>query len=162
MQQQQLLRHSTSGVGLPDRGPQLTKNQTKLIEHLLQQFRAAGLQPPTIEQCIEQTPKNKQDVVDLLKMASESGDLVKIDSQTYLAAEALEQAWQTLQPRLENGHSLTVSQIRDDLQITRKLAVPLCEYLDQVEWTIRDGDLRYLGPKAPQQQTPCPADQGSP
>jgi translation elongation factor TU len=161
MQQQQRLRHSASGVGLPDRGPQLTRNQAKLIDQLLQQFRAAGLQPPTIEQCIEQAPKNKQDVVDLLKMASESGDLVRIDPQTYLAAEALEQVWRTLQPQLVDGQSLTVSQIRDLLQITRKLAVPLCEYLDQVQWTLRQGDLRGLGPQAPRLEAPCPAEQGS-
>lgn len=138
------LRHSATGIGLPNRGPSLTKNQLKLLEQLLQQFRTAGLNPPTIEQCIEQAPKNKQDVVDLLKMATESGDLVAIDKQTFLAAECFEGAWRVLLPHFAEGAGLTVSQIRDHLEITRKLAVPLCEYLDAVGLTVRNGDLRQL------------------
>jgi selenocysteine-specific elongation factor len=145
LQQTHKLRHSATGIGLPNRGPNLTKNQLKLLEQLLQQFRSAGLNPPTIEQCIEQTPKNKQDVVDLLKMATESGDLVAIDKQTYLASECFEAAWRVLLPHFAEGAGLTVSQIRDHLEITRKLAVPLCEYLDAVGLTVRNGDLRQLG-----------------
>jgi selenocysteine-specific elongation factor len=102
------------------------------------------LNPPTIEQCIDQAPKNKQDVVDLLKMATESGDLISVDKQTYLAAECFEGAWRVLLPHFAAGNGLTVSQIRDHLEITRKLAVPLCEYLDAVGLTVRNGDLRQL------------------
>ncbi len=142
------LRHSATGIGLPDRGPNLTKNQGKLLEQLLQLFRSSGLQPPSIEHCIDQAPKNKQDVVDLLKMATESGDLVRLDSQTYLAAETLEEAWQQILPSLMSGEGVTVSEIRDRLGITRKLAVPLCEFLDQTGRTQRNGDLRVLGPQA--------------
>ncbi len=144
LQQTHKLRHSATGIGLPNRGPNLTKNQLKLLEQLLQQFRLAGLNPPTIEQCVEQTPKNKQDVVDLLKMATESGDLVAIDKQTYLASECFEAAWRVLLPHFADGVGLTVSQIRDHLEITRKLAVPLCEYLDAVGLTVRNGDFRQL------------------
>jgi len=144
LQQTHKLRHSATGIGLPNRGPNLTKNKLKLLEQLLQQFRGAGLNPPTIEQCIAQTPKNKQDVVDLLKMATESGDLVAIDKQTFLASECFEAAWQLLLPHFADGNGLTVSQIRDHLEITRKLAVPLCEYLDAVGLTVRNGDVRQL------------------
>ena len=37
---------------------------------------------------------------------------------------------------------LTVAEIRDLLGMTRKFAVPLCEYLDRVGVTRREGDLR--------------------
>ncbi|MBL8890727.1 MAG: selenocysteine-specific translation elongation factor [Planctomycetaceae bacterium] len=148
LQQSHKLRRSATGIGLPDRGPNLTKNQAKLLEQLLQQFRSAGLQPPTIEQCIGLAAKNKQDVEDLLKMAAESGDLVRVDRETYLAREAFEPAWQSIRALFEQTSGLTVSQIRDHLQITRKLAVPLCEYLDACGLTKRDGDLRALGANA--------------
>ena len=36
----------------------------------------------------------------------------------------------------------TVAEIRDLLGTTRKYAVPLCEYLDRIGVTPRDGDLR--------------------
>jgi selenocysteine-specific elongation factor len=37
-----------------------------------------------------------------------------------------------------------VAEIRDLLGTTRKFAVPICEYLDRVGVTRRDGDLRVL------------------
>ena len=46
--------------------------------------------------------------------------------------------------RLAEGKGLTVAEIRDLLGTTRKYAVPLCEYLDRVGVTRRDGDLRVL------------------
>ena len=47
--------------------------------------------------------------------------------------------------RLASGAGATVAEIRDLLGTTRKYAVPLCEYLDRVGVTRRDGDLRVLG-----------------
>ncbi len=44
----------------------------------------------------------------------------------------------------EGGTGLTVADIRDILGTTRKFAVPLCEYLDRVGVTRRNGDFRTL------------------
>ena len=41
---------------------------------------------------------------------------------------------------------LTLSEIRELLATSRKYAVPLCEYWDKVQFTIRKGDLRLLAP----------------
>ena len=49
-----------------------------------------------------------------------------------------------LQRELANGKSLTVSEIRELLATSRKFAVPICEYLDRIGFTRRDGDLRSL------------------
>jgi selenocysteine-specific elongation factor len=42
------------------------------------------------------------------------------------------------------AEGLTVSQIREILDTSRKFAVPYCEYLDQSGFTRRQGDLRML------------------
>ena len=44
----------------------------------------------------------------------------------------------------QQGSGLTVAEIRDLLGTTRKYAVPLCEYLDRISLTRREGDLRFL------------------
>jgi selenocysteine-specific elongation factor len=49
--------------------------------------------------------------------------------------------------KLAQGSGLTVAEIRDLLGTTRKYAVPLCEYLDRVGVTRREGDLRFLAEK---------------
>ena len=45
---------------------------------------------------------------------------------------------------LEENEGMTLSQIRELLGTTRKYAVPLCEYYDQIGFTQRNGDLRVL------------------
>jgi selenocysteine-specific elongation factor len=50
---------------------------------------------------------------------------------------------------LQSGQGATVAEIRDLLGTTRKYAVPLCEYLDRIGVTRREGDLRFLGNAAP-------------
>ena len=47
------------------------------------------------------------------------------------------------------GPGMTVAEIRDLLGTTRKYAVPLCEYLDRIGVTRREGDLRFLASPVP-------------
>ena len=42
-----------------------------------------------------------------------------------------------------------MAEIRDLLGTTRKFAVPLCEYLDRIGVTRREGDLRVLAAPTP-------------
>ncbi len=53
--------------------------------------------------------------------------------------------------RLQSPPGITVGDVRDLLGVTRKHALPYCEYLDRVGVTRREGDLRYLA------ETPAPA-----
>jgi selenocysteine-specific elongation factor len=46
--------------------------------------------------------------------------------------------------KLKDSKGMTVAEIRDLLGTTRKYAVPLCEYLDRIGFTRREGDLRVL------------------
>jgi selenocysteine-specific elongation factor len=54
-----------------------------------------------------------------------------------------------------SGPGLTVAEIRDLLETTRKYAVPLCEFLDRSGITRREGDLRVLAQKTT--KSPAPA-----
>jgi selenocysteine-specific elongation factor len=60
----------------------------------------------------------------------------------YLHTDAETEMRRRVAERLTSGAGLTVAEIRDLLGTTRKYAVPLCEYLDRVGLTRREGDLR--------------------
>ena len=49
-----------------------------------------------------------------------------------------------IQRQMANGTGLTVSEIKELLATSRKFAVPICEYLDRIGFTRREGDLRML------------------
>jgi len=68
---------------------------------------------------------------------------VRIADAIYLHRDAETQMRKLVGERLAAGKGLTVAEIRDLLSTTRKFAVPLCEYLDRVGVTRREGDLRF-------------------
>jgi selenocysteine-specific elongation factor len=72
------------------------------------------------------------------------GQLVKVADDLYLHADAEADMRRRVGDKLREGKGLTVAEIRDLLGTTRKFAVPLCEYLDRVGVTRREGDLRLL------------------
>lgn len=144
MQQAGRLRASPRGIALPGRGPQLSANEQKLIDQIIEQYRAAGFQPPSVEEVLAGVTRNQQSVPQLLALAEAEGRLVRVSDEFYLHAEADQQMRSMLNERMQQGQGLTVSEIRELLGTSRKYAVPICEYLDQSGFTRREGDMRFL------------------
>ena len=84
------IRVTDRGVGLAGRGPQLSKAETQLLSTLIQQFKAAGFQPPTVKECEAAATKNKASVASLVTLAATEGDLIEISSDYYLHREVVE------------------------------------------------------------------------
>ena len=139
------VRQTSKGIGLADRAPKLSKKERQVLVQIIDQYRKAGFQPPTVRECQDSVLRNQQSVPQLVSLAASDGDLVEINSEYYLHVEAEA----TLKSKLrvafaEKQQGLTLSEIREMLETTRKYAVPICEYLDKTGFTIRDGDLRKL------------------
>lgn len=132
------------GVALAGRGPQLSRNERQMLTQIIETYRAAGVQPPSLDEVRQQTPRNQAAVPQLIALAAAAGDLVPISPEFYLHAEAERHIRHALEERLSTGQGLTVSQIREILGTSRKYAVPICEYLDRVGFTRREGDARLL------------------
>ena len=132
------------GVALAGHGPQLSPQQRDVLERIVEIYHAARFQPPAAQQVQAQVARNQAAVPELIKLAAAQGRLVAIAPDFYLHADVEQQMRQTLAGRLAHGDGLTVSQIREILDTTRKYAVPLCEYLDRTGFTERRGDLRIL------------------
>jgi selenocysteine-specific elongation factor len=138
------IRLTQRTVGLADRGPQLSKGERQVLEQLLEMFRHAGLQPPSIKECEQAVSKNQKSVRSLIALAVSDGDLIEFGEQLYLHSEVFVQLCAELTRAFQETAALTVSEIRERLGTTRKFAVPLCQYLDRIGFTVRDGDLRRL------------------
>ncbi|MCA9218201.1 MAG: selenocysteine-specific translation elongation factor [Planctomycetales bacterium] len=138
------VRLTEKGVGLADRGPKLSKNEKVLLASLIQQFKDAAFQPPTVKECQAAAPKNQASVPQLISLAASDGDLVEISSDFFIHADVERELKEKLIEAMPDGNGLTLSEIREMLQTTRKYAVPICEYLDRTGFTVRDGDLRRI------------------
>lgn len=144
MAKEKRVRLTERGVGLAGRGPQLSKSETQLLAELVAKFKTAGFQPPTVKECEKSAAKNKASVASLISLAATEGDLVQVSSEFYLHRDVVQSLRDKLTATIQSQGGLTLSQIRELMDTTRKYAVPICEYLDRTGFTKRDGDLRIL------------------
>ncbi|HWB12142.1 MAG TPA: selenocysteine-specific translation elongation factor [Pirellulales bacterium] len=143
------LKIGERGIALPGHGPQLSKNEQKLLADIIETFRTSGYEPPTVEEIRSRTTKNQQSVEQLVALAAAEGQLVEIGGGFFLHADVEHRLRAALTAEMGAGQGRTVSQLRELLGTTRKYAVPLCEYLDRSGFTRREGDMRYLATRPP-------------
>ena len=144
LESQGTLRIGKAGLALTAHRTQLSPAQQEIQDRLLEQYREAKFQPPTVaELTAKQEPGKAKEITNLIQLAVANGDLVHISQDLHLHRDAAHQLREKLTPKLQAG-GMTLSSIRELLGTTRKFAVPICEYLDRIGFTRRDGDERVL------------------
>jgi selenocysteine-specific elongation factor len=123
--------------------PKLSNNLRKLRDKIIEAYHQARFSPPELSSFAGAAGGNAASLQDLFDVCVAEGYLCKISSDVYLHAEAQANMCRLVQDALAQGGGLTVAEIRDLLGTTRKFAVPLCEYLDRLGITRREGDLRF-------------------
>ena len=131
-------------IGRADFKPKLSGNLRKLKDKLVADYKTAGFQPPEPKSFAGLAGGNAANLKDLFDVCIAEGLLVQISEDVFLHSDVDADMKRRLTERLAAGPGLTVAEIRDLLGTTRKYAVPICEYLDRVGFTRREGDLRLL------------------
>jgi selenocysteine-specific elongation factor len=145
LKNQKKVNANVNSIGMVGYGPKLSKGQKVLLEELVATIRAAGLKAPSVDDLVKAAKKNKESVAELLELGSENGDLVKVSDDLYFHADVILDTRERLKEEIEKANGLTMSEIRQILDTSRKYAIPLCEYFDEIGFTVRDGDKRLLG-----------------
>jgi len=131
-------------VARADFKPKLSANLRKLKDKLVATFLEAGFQPPEPASFAGQAGGNAASLKDLFDVCVAEGLLVAISDGVYLHSDLVADMRRRVTDKLSAGPGLTVAEIRDLLGTTRKFAVPICEYLDRIAVTRREGDLRLM------------------
>jgi selenocysteine-specific elongation factor len=131
-------------IARADFKPKLSGNQRKLKEKIVAAYQEARFQPPELASFANQAGGNAASLRDLFDVCVAEGLLARVTDELYLHADTEAEMRRLVTERLQQGPGLTVAEIRDILGTTRKYAVPLCEYLDRIGVTRREGDLRLL------------------
>jgi selenocysteine-specific elongation factor len=134
-------------IARADFKPKLSANQRKLKDRIVEAHVQGGFQPPEPKEFANHAGGNASSLKDIFDVAVAEGFLVKVSDDLFLSAEADVHLRRTISERLRTGTGLTVAEIRDLLGTTRKFAVPICEHLDRIGLTRREGDLRVLAAK---------------
>ena len=131
-------------IALAGYAPRLSAAQSRLRQQTLAALDEAGLKPPTPAELARATATDEGRVRQILSLCADEGELVSLDGEFYLHRDVEASMRDRLRERLEQDGGMTVSQIKDLLGTTRKFAVPICEHLDRIGFTRREGDVRVL------------------
>jgi selenocysteine-specific elongation factor len=108
-------------------------------EELRRTLAAQPLEPPSRKELTRNAAAQRA-----LKFLIESGEVVEISVELVLSAAAAAQATATVKAFLAKHGPSTVSELRQSLGSSRRVVVPLLEYLDRTFVTVRHGDKRAL------------------
>ncbi len=133
-----------NAVALASFKPKLTATQLRLYEIIDDAYKSAGFSPPSAGNLAQEHAVDVAEVKPIIELAASGGHLVHLGGGMHIHKDCEEQLREKITTALAEGEGMTVSQIRDLLGITRKHAVPICEYLDRIGLTKRQGDLRVL------------------
>ena len=135
------LVESQTSLRLPDFAVTFTPAQQKSIDVLLARFTSQPWAAPSV--------KESEAAVgaDVLAALIELGQLVRLSEDVLLLPETYQAAVTRIEAHLQANRTITVAQVRDMFDTSRKYALALMEYLDAKGITKRVGDERVMGTK---------------
>ncbi len=119
-------------------------DQTEARKKILNSYKTSGLTPPyfkDINKTLDMDPSSTGDVLHLLV---EEGMIIRAKDDLYFYADTISKLQQKLVAFLEKNEELTTPQFKEMTGVSRKYLIPLIEYFDSKNVTIRIGDIRKL------------------
>jgi len=112
--------------------------QQEKIDALLSEFESHPYSPPSYKQCVDRIGE------ELLRALIVTGQLTQVGEDVLFQPMVFDEMRQAVITQIEETGSITLGQLRDKFDTSRKYAVAVLEYLDQAGVTIRRGDVREL------------------
>ncbi len=116
----------------------LSKEQEVEVKNFFQKFNAAPYNPPGFKESQELLGE------DLLTALIFTGRLIRVSDDIIFTPDAYHQMIAMVKERLYQNGSISLTELRDHFQTSRRFALALLEHLDLVGMTVRQGDLRIL------------------
>jgi selenocysteine-specific elongation factor len=120
-------------VGLPEHTPTLAPEQERVVQRLLDSYRAAPYSPPAPD--VEP---------ELLGWLLEQGKITRVAPDVAFLPHTYAEMVAWAREQISATGSVTVAQFRDRFGSSRKYALALLEHLDERKITRRAGDARVL------------------
>ena len=125
-------------VYLKDHTVQLNERDKKSVDQLLMKFDSDPYAPPSKKEATQEIGE------DLVRFLLESGSLVQVSEDVIFNSDAYEEMVDKVKGGLKESGTITVAEVRDKFQTSRKYALALMEHLDAIGLTVREEDKRRL------------------
>ncbi|MBN2034034.1 MAG: selenocysteine-specific translation elongation factor [Deltaproteobacteria bacterium] len=120
----------------------LAQDQEKIRRQIEETYLKSGIQPPYFKELKEKFPGNT--AADMLGVMVKDGILVKVKEDLYFHRDVIEGLKNRLVGFLKDMGEIDTPQFKEMTNASRKYTIPLLEYFDITQLTMRVGDKRML------------------
>lgn len=142
LQRQGELTGDGQHVALKEFQANLTAKQQQVLEQVITATEQVGLSFLDEKQLSKRVPCSSRDLEAVLSYASQGGLVVHLGQGQYLDHATFDVVLEKIKAALAERETMTMAEIRDLLETTRRYALPICEYLDELGYTERDQNVR--------------------
>ena len=123
----------------------LASDQKKVKKEIEEIYLKGALQPPYFKDLKARFPGNTG--TDVLQVMIADGRLIKVKEDLYFHSNVLEDLKEKLISFLKENKDITTPRFKEMTGASRKYTIPLIEYFDRSNTTVRVGDSRVLREK---------------
>ena len=143
MKSKQIVQEENT-VRLDSHRVSLGQDQADVREKILKAYRTGGLQPPYFREVVKTLDADPKRTKDVLMLLVEEGQILKTKDDLYFYAKAVDALKNRLVDFLKTHGEITTPQFKEMTGASRKYVIPLIEYFDSKNVTLRVGDSRKL------------------
>ncbi|MCS6908860.1 MAG: selenocysteine-specific translation elongation factor [Anaerolineales bacterium] len=132
------VKEEKTALALSEFQIRLSPGQQEQVNTLLRLFAQAPFSPPSVKECKQKLGE------ELYTALLELEELIQVSEEVVFRRQDYLKAKETVRQLITNQGEISAAQVRDHLQTSRKYALALLEYLDQIGFTERRGDVRIL------------------
>jgi selenocysteine-specific elongation factor len=119
-------------------------DQQSLRDQILKSYTEGGLTPPYFKQVVAQMEASADQARQVMDLMVDEGLIIKVKEDLYYHRQHMDQLRRKLIDHLTAHGEITTPQFKDMTGASRKYVIPLIEYFDGIQLTIRIGDIRKL------------------
>ena len=124
--------------------PSRTQTQQDNVRIVLDTLVAGNLKPPRLQDLPDDTGLTEADLREAIQLVTMDGMATRVNRDFIYATECLDRLKRDLVQYLETHGSIETPAFKELTDASRKYTIPLGEYFDRINLTIRVGDSRRL------------------
>lgn len=135
---------SQGEVSHPKAGAGAKAKEREAANALFALLREGDATPEPLPQLAQKAKLSKELAGKAARALLADGRAIRLDAETYYASAVIARHKAAISSYIQEHGPAKAADLKDAMGISRKYAIPLLEYFDQIGFTKRDGDLRSL------------------
>jgi selenocysteine-specific elongation factor len=141
--ERKVINMHSSLVALEDFSIKYTKEQNVIKENIIKKFENSKFSPPKYGE-LESEQKDSKNFKMVFQSLLDAGDIIKVSEDCFFLKKDYNKIKELVAEFVKNNGSMTLAELRDKLDTSRKYAMTIMEHFDSVKFTKRLEDKRVL------------------